>query len=227
MTRTRSHKMLFVTGFATLGFDTYKNLNYLENVDFFVYDTNNSLKDIEKRLEEQFLKNKYKILVGHSMGCFLITRLLKKLELGIGVGLDRIKKMKIILINPFVCNTFVTRLLTFFPAWFNIYVPKCIAIPSSGLIYSPGNKNWSLVGAKLLISAVKEMDISGFIEVWGWFDDVSVIYGVNDLVTPIPEDIQERMKEVTNFIPIYAKHEPFNDEYTIQTNFKNALLGLL
>jgi Zn-dependent M28 family amino/carboxypeptidase len=25
--------MLFVTGFATLGFDTYKNLNYLENVD--------------------------------------------------------------------------------------------------------------------------------------------------------------------------------------------------
>jgi hypothetical protein len=95
------------------------------------------------------------------------------------------------------------------------------------LIYSPGNKNWSLVGAKLLISAVKEMDISEFIEVWGRFDDVSVIYGVNDLVTPIPEDIQERIKEVTTFIPIYAKHEPFNDEYTIQTNFKNVFLGLL
>lgn len=216
-------RILFVCGFATLGFDRYRNLSYLEGVDYFYYANSEQVVDIEARLYDQFVAGNYNILIGHSLGCFMISRLLPKLKTA---------PKKIILLNPFIENSDSTRLLSYVPYTVSrlAYIPKWLGVLSDGLTFRHRSiwttDQWKLISFHQICFASRKMDMAAFLETYR-SNNVVIIYGECDKCTPISETNIMSLKSATKLITMWAKHEPFMDDSLIQHNLKNILLSEL
>ena len=220
-------KTLFVCGFDTLGYDTYQNLSYLENTDYFCYGTNDKMMDIEKRLYDEYLAGTYTRIIAHSLGCWLTTRLLPKLIL-------TKKPIQVILMNPFICNTWLTATLSILPNWICslCLVPKWIAINPSALTYTVSGQitslnEWYATNLQQINYAGNRMNERLFINTYKTHNNITIIYGENDTIATIPKSFQGKLKTVSKFITIYSKHEPFQDDIAIQHNLKNILIGII
>ena len=88
-----SPKCFFVCGYNALGSDTYKELlEYLPNTTSFVYENADTIEEIEKRLFSEYSAGEFDWIVGHSMGCFLISRMLHYIP----------EPKKVLFLNPFI-----------------------------------------------------------------------------------------------------------------------------
>jgi hypothetical protein len=216
-------RILFVCGFATLGFDTYRNLSYLDGADYFCYTNSEQVVDIEARLHDQYVAGNYNILIGHSLGCFMISRLLPKLT---------VAPKKIILLNPFIEISGSTRLLSHVPYTVSIlmYIPKWWGVLSAGLTFRDQSiwttDKWKLISFHQICFASRNMDMAAFLETYR-SNNVVIIYGECDTCAPLSESSLFALKNATKLITMYAKHEPFLDDSSIQHNLKNILLSEL
>ena len=212
--------ILFVCGFTSLGFDTYRNLSYLNNIEYFCYSNSEHVTDIETRLHEKYLAGTYDTLIGHSLGCFMISRLLPKLI---------VIPKKVILMNPFIQNSTSTTLLSRIP--YNVScllrVPKWLGFLSDGLTFRGrsiwATNQWKLIRFHQICFASCHMDMAAFLDTYR-LNNVVLIYGQLDTCAPLSEKNLSELKKATKLIDIYSKHEPFSDDSSIQTNLKNILL---
>ena len=222
-----SPKTLFVCGFCSLGFDTYSNMDYLKNTDYFYYDNCEAVEDIEERLLEYYVGGKYTHLIGHSMGCFFISRMLAKLKA------DQLP-VKTILMNPFIENSIASAIFGLVPHPLSslFKIPKWVGEYPNGLTFKYQSiwsvPEWQLNNFQQINYCSNNFDMCEYIETYKTVGNVVIIYGTCDTaVAPLSLRTQSLLKTVTKFIPIYAKHEPFNDDMSVQTNLKNIFLGEL
>ena len=218
-------KVLFVCGYNTLGDDTYKNMDYLTNVSFFVYANKESLASIEDRLLKEYSAEFFDILIGHSLGCFLITRLLQKL--------GDITSQNVLFINPYITNDcWELKLMKYTPTClFHIPTPNFTHYIVSFSSISYNIRKPSLFGlhwSQLLQikKASAFMDLKEFSKTYARHN-VSIIYGLNDSVAPLSAQSRAVLERVSVLIPLYCNHEPMTDDYCIQKNLKNKICAVL
>lgn len=222
--------ILFVQGFDTVGYNTYKNLEYLSkyNTDYFYYEINEPIHSIQKRLNDTFNTGNYDIIIGHSMGCFFVSELLKTI--------DSNKKLNIILLMPYIVNdSYSQKFVYYLPNFFAqfIYGPRFLFIPSQYLTYKSLSFFYNFLPSNLIpinpilaSTVAKKINFNDYLNTYK-NHNVTIVYGTDDQMTPISEQNRQQLKKVTNFIEFESKHEPFNDDYTIQNNFKELLLQLI
>jgi hypothetical protein len=57
--------------------------------------------------------------------------------------------------------------------------------------------------------------------------NVTLIYQKHEAITCIPEEKKQAIQKNALYIEFDAKHEPFNDDDMIRSNFKRLLLGVM
>jgi len=178
------------------------------------------MEDIERRLLDEYLACKYDVLMGHSCGCFMITRLLPHL-------LDTQKPKTTIFLNPFICNTWMTKCLGVLPHWISCMIPLLKWSGISGDTFSHQSiwsmDEWRCNNVQLINYAAKNMFFDKFIKTYSE-NKITIIYGECDPIATIPPNLQMALRAVTKFITIYAKHEPFKDDMVVQQNLKNIIM---
>lgn len=236
MTEQTIPSILFVTSFDTIKRgNVYDNLNINNGytVEYYSYTSNTSIQVIKDEISLKILNNNYTIIVGHGSGCYFISSTLYENP--------KLKKQFIIFINPFICNTLTTRLLSYIPPLVaNIPVLKSIAFPQCSLTFCKTpldlltNNNivninaiadtvTEYVNLQLIINMAKRMDTEKFIKAYSKHC-VSVIYSTHDTLTFIPSEIRKKISyNCDSFVDIMGKHEPFNDTTAIRNNFATVL----
>ena len=159
------------------------------------------------------------------MGCFLISRMLAKLKA------DQLP-VKTIFMNPFIENSLLTAILGILPHPIPLFkLPKWCVYPK-GLTFKYQSiwsvPEWQLNNFQQINYCANNFDMCEYIETYKTVGNVVIIYGTCDTAAaPLSLRTQSLLKRVTKFILIYAKHEPFNDDMSVQTNLKNIFIGEL
>lgn len=236
MSEQKIPSILLITSFDTIKRgNVYDNL-YINNgyaVEYYSYTSNTSIQRIEDEISLKILKGKYSIIVGHGLGCYFISKTL--------YANPKLEKQLIVFINPFICNTLTTRLLSYIhPFVANIPVLKSVAFPQCSLTFCKtpldliSNNNTLNINAiadtvteyvnlQLIINAARRMETEKFIKAYTKHC-VSVIYSTHDTITFIPSEIRKKISDnCDSFVEIMGKHEPFNDTTAIRNNFSSAL----
>jgi hypothetical protein len=215
--------ILIVQGYDSLGYNTYKNFDFLSeyfNVDYFYYKQTDDINEIKKRLHETIQNGNYSVIIAHSMGGFFVSDVLNKIH----------QKTNVILLNPYIANdTIQQKLLSYVPKWLSkyMYVPRIVQIPYYDLSYNEQfdikRDIFTIINSELAKHVNDEIDLEKFIESYKKHN-VVILYGVDDNLTFINNQNRLKLKEHTKFIEIKSKHEPFNDDLVVQNNFKKVFL---
>jgi pimeloyl-ACP methyl ester carboxylesterase len=133
-------KALFVRGFNTYmtnEYDRYHSIKtFLESrnisVDYINYSTDRDIYRVYEKIGENFEKENYDYLIGHSMGGCLVTRFMYDHP-------EKIKSLKkIILLMPLIYKDPLTNIALNIPFMKSVKIPKPILIQEIKL-YNEGN----------------------------------------------------------------------------------------
>jgi len=227
-------KILAVNGLDVSDSRHYDNLvHLLDNndnivVQYFSPDFNKSFDDVLNTLDK-IADKKFDIMIGHGLGCLLITQLIKK---------KQITNAKIILSNPILITpSIITYLLSLYPDALTSYIPpvfKHIVIPQRLLTFDtkhlPFSYYFETISLTFIISALKYTNnIENILNIYNTYkNNIHIIYGINDNFAPIPKSIQDRLATYVKFVTMdTSRHEPFNDYKTIQNNYKQILFNII
>jgi hypothetical protein len=228
-------KILLVGGIDVSGSGKYDSLvdwldhNGNNKVQYFLPKFDKSFDDSLSLLDKIVTNKKFDILMGHGLGCLLLTHLIKKKHL---------TNTKIIFSNPIFINpSFITFLLSLYPDALTSYIPsifKQIAIPRNYLTYNTERLAFSdyfeTISLTFIISAFKYANsIEPTINIFDTYkNNIFVIHGMDDMLSLIPNSIQDRLAPYVKFITMdTCKHMPFHDYKTIQNNYKHILLDII
>lgn len=240
--------ILFICGFNTFETNTYdsifnefKKYDQLSNsYNIVQYKTTYNLDDICYNIILEILSNDYKHIIVHSMGGFLITKVLHMIKNTTFIRLlvkSKLKRIKFILLNPMLEQLNNIKLLhNIIPRCLSqyIYLPKLFSIPSYKLdnqsnLFSDMVKSdsYSWILYKLVYDSydcAEFADFDNFIGIYselGLGKNINIIYSIYDEVVPILPENLNKLQNKFNLYKLNGKHEPFTTSNTkeLQENF--------
>jgi len=245
--------ILFIGGFNTYISDIYDPiLSEIESkyfVDNIKYQTNTNIKTICNNIIDAIRKNEstYNYIIVHSMGGFLITKVLhdiNKMEHNIKTNIfNKLSDTKFILLNPMIEQLAYIKLLNnIIPKslYDYLYFPRILATPFFKLdnqstffsdIYK--SESYSIILCKQIMEAYNCPEFINFDTFIDIYKDsnlkLSIIYSTYDELATIKTENLNKLQLKYNLYSVFGKHEPFNNNNTkdLQNNFFKILNKLL
>jgi len=234
--------ILFICGFNTFETNKYNSIyDHLKkhyNLSYVIqYKTTEKLDDICKKIIYQIESNDYNYIIGHSMGGFLITKVLHMINNNNNISklLEKLKHIKFILLNPMLEQLNYIKLLhNIIPRYISqyIYLPKLFSIPSYKLdnqsnLFSDMIKydSYSWILYKQVYDSydcAEFANFDNFINIYYKLNLVpNILYSIYDELVPILPENLNKLRKKFNLYLIDGKHEPFTTSNTqeLQKNF--------
>lgn len=203
----------------------------------FKYKNGDNLNVLLEKLNNILSINNFDYIIGHSMGCYFISKFISK-----------IKNTKIILLNPYIYvenniknNIFYYLFYCKIFEYINFYLPLIFLINSSNLTYYGESlyellkfyiKNiFNFINIRLNRNVsydIKQNNLINDLIINNNKNDISIIYCIDENLTKINYDNLIKLKLNFNTILICGKHESFNNEYeNVQNNYLYEFKQLL
>ena len=216
-------EVLFVSGFNTHPDEQPDNLDIYDcflqhfkyskyKVTFFRYKREEPLDAVYKRMCELLVASECKLIIGHSLGGGLLVKYLSEHE----------EKRKVILLMPFISvprwKQIAFSYLYLSPFAFRL--PKCVAIPNSGLFEGGNiiNDTATLLDLSQITFASNNLFLSEdeVIRVFETTSDIVMMYADDETISPIECELLDRIKKK---VYVKGKHVSFADIITTKHFF--------
>jgi hypothetical protein len=223
-------EVLFVCGFNTHPDEQEDNLDIYDGflqhfkyskykLTFFRYKREEPLDIVYKHLCERMATNEHKLIIGHSLGGGLLVKYLSEHE----------EDRKVILLMPFISvdkwKKIAFSYLNLSP--FALRLPKCLAIPNSGLFEGGNiiNDNAKILDLSQITYAANHIFLKDdeIVTVFEKTRDIVMMYADDETISPIEGGLLDRIGKK---IYVKGKHAAFTDPYSTK-NFFDEFAKLL